>query len=251
MKDAPKRKPGKQGTTRAERQKLPRCGAKNRSGKPCQIPAGRGTSHPGEGRCKLHGGVGQKPSGRYAEINASPRLKELIELHAAEQNPGDLLPELTLLRALCVSYIERHDQVTSALLAWHASHTTGYQEAVALWREQLAQWVEEKDHGQAGEPPALPVPLDFESKPRQLPDILGVASYLDKIGSMAERIQKREAEQKVSLTDLNRVLEQLGVEVVMAVKEVIPDDADQSRSPTDLRAELVGAIERRWGTVRV
>lgn len=33
-----------------------RCGARTRSGSPCAKPSGWGTSHPGVGRCKLHGG---------------------------------------------------------------------------------------------------------------------------------------------------------------------------------------------------
>jgi hypothetical protein len=37
------------------------CGAKTRSGTPCQLPAGWGTDHPGEGRCKLHGGCSPGP----------------------------------------------------------------------------------------------------------------------------------------------------------------------------------------------
>jgi hypothetical protein len=32
------------------------CGAEKRNGKPCERPKGWGTSHPGVGRCKLHGG---------------------------------------------------------------------------------------------------------------------------------------------------------------------------------------------------
>lgn len=32
------------------------CGASNRDGDPCQLPAGWGTTHVGSGRCKLHGG---------------------------------------------------------------------------------------------------------------------------------------------------------------------------------------------------
>jgi len=36
--------------------KLPLCGAKTRAGTPCRRPAGWGTDHVGEGRCKLHGG---------------------------------------------------------------------------------------------------------------------------------------------------------------------------------------------------
>ena len=34
-----------------------RCGAKTRAGTPCAQPAGWGTDHPGQGRCRLHGGA--------------------------------------------------------------------------------------------------------------------------------------------------------------------------------------------------
>jgi len=33
------------------------CGASTRNGEPCSLPAGWGTDHIGEGRCKLHGGA--------------------------------------------------------------------------------------------------------------------------------------------------------------------------------------------------
>lgn len=36
------------------------CGATNRKGDPCTRPAGWGTSHPGSGKCKLHGGGGKE-----------------------------------------------------------------------------------------------------------------------------------------------------------------------------------------------
>lgn len=38
-----------------------KCAAKTRAGTPCQLPAGWGTDHPGEGRCKLHGGKSTGP----------------------------------------------------------------------------------------------------------------------------------------------------------------------------------------------
>lgn len=41
-----------------------RCGARNRSGGTCGLPAGHGTDHVGAGRCRLHGG--RSPSGRKA-----------------------------------------------------------------------------------------------------------------------------------------------------------------------------------------
>lgn len=37
------------------------CGAKTRAGTPCKRPAGWGTNHVGEGRCKLHGGKSTGP----------------------------------------------------------------------------------------------------------------------------------------------------------------------------------------------
>ncbi|WP_019586684.1 HGGxSTG domain-containing protein [Deinococcus apachensis] len=87
MTGTPRRKPGQKPTTRAEGAKLPTCGAENRSGKPCNRPAGWGNNHPGEGRCKLHGGVGQKPSARYAAVNASPTLKQAIAQQQADPDP--------------------------------------------------------------------------------------------------------------------------------------------------------------------
>jgi len=54
--------------------KLPLCGAKTRAGTPCRRPAGWGTDHVGEGRCKLHGGRSLRgflhpryKHGRYAQ----------------------------------------------------------------------------------------------------------------------------------------------------------------------------------------
>lgn len=50
------------------------CGAKTRVGSPCQLPQGWGTAHPGEGRCKLHGGcAGRKPThGGYSTRGVQP-----------------------------------------------------------------------------------------------------------------------------------------------------------------------------------
>ncbi|KIL36217.1 hypothetical protein SD71_09735 [Cohnella kolymensis] len=43
------------------------CEAKGRGGKPCQRPAGWGTSHVGVGRCKLHGGASKIKHGLYSK----------------------------------------------------------------------------------------------------------------------------------------------------------------------------------------
>jgi len=45
----------KNGNTPGDLSKVPRCGARNRKGKPCQCPAMR------NGRCRLHGGLSMGP----------------------------------------------------------------------------------------------------------------------------------------------------------------------------------------------
>lgn len=254
MKDAPKRQPAKQPTTRADRAKLPTCGALTRSGKPCKKPAGHGTDHPGEGKCRNHGGVGQKPSTRYQLTNASPSLRQAIEQQQADPDPLNLLPDLVLARGILHEAIERHSATNAALIAWHASFTSGFQEAEALWRERLALYLEAVQAGHSepeqGLPPP-PLPEHFESKPRQLPDLAAFITLIDRVTGIVERIQKREQERSISLTEVDRVLNELGLKTVLALREVIADDADLSTySPAELRSELAGAIERHSRSVR-
>jgi hypothetical protein len=243
--DPPIRVPGERSTTRAGRARLPTCGAatRGRDRTPCRNPAGKGTDHPGEGRCKNHGGVGQKPTLRYQALNARPRLRELIERFSADPDPHNLLQELTLLRALVTDYVERYDETTEALLAWHASFGPGYQEAIKLWRGQLADWVEQQDSGEAGEPPPLPIPEAFVQKPRQMIDIVAAAGYIDKIGQLSERIEKRRKEGMVSLAVFDSVLERLGMELVHAIREVGINDT--------ARTALLATVEWRWAAIQL
>jgi hypothetical protein len=90
-------------------ERLPPCGAKTRAGSPCRRPAGHGTSHPGQGRCKLHGGKSPVTHGRYSVIRRPSVQQRIDELKAADAEPLDLLEELHLLRALTIDFIERYD----------------------------------------------------------------------------------------------------------------------------------------------
>jgi hypothetical protein len=89
------------------------CGAKTRSGTPCERPAGWGTDHVGEGRCKLHGGCspgGPITNGRQAK-KTSRQLRDKIQRHLNDPNPLDLTGELALLRALLDYFQERLDEI--------------------------------------------------------------------------------------------------------------------------------------------
>ncbi len=85
------------------------CGAKTRGGKQCQQPAGWGTAHVGQGRCKLHGGNAGAPivTGRYS-IKRQELARKAQEF-AGDTTPGDLTGELILMRALLQDYLDRFE----------------------------------------------------------------------------------------------------------------------------------------------
>lgn len=71
-------------TERSGRADPRKCGATNRHGEPCQLPAGWGTPGSGGGRCKFHGGASTGPMDTsYLKGNTY-----------AEGNPGGGAPEL-------------------------------------------------------------------------------------------------------------------------------------------------------------
>jgi hypothetical protein len=92
------------------------CGAKTRnevSAPLCTLAAGWATNHPGQGRCKLHGGATlrgvespQFKHGRYSKV-----LRQQIKDKLAEQEPDpaalDLVPELEVERVMVGLALER------------------------------------------------------------------------------------------------------------------------------------------------
>lgn len=87
------------------------CGGTTKQGTACQRPAGWGTNHPGEGHCKLHGGasVGRgRPMihGRYS-VKARAAFSEKYNRFMEDPEPGNLLSEVALLRALLQDFLDR------------------------------------------------------------------------------------------------------------------------------------------------
>lgn len=184
------------------------CGAATRSGGTCKKQAGWGTEHLGEGKCRLHGGATPIRHGRYSKITR-PRIRELLDEYENDPAPLDLLPEVKLLRALLTDWVERYDEFTDALLAWHDSYRVG------------------EDQG----------------KPTKVLDITAAAGLVDKVGAMVDRIEKTKREGSITLETLDHVLEQVGVELVQALQEEVPDAA--------ARARILATFERRWSNVRI
>ena len=91
------------------------CGGECSDGTPCERPAGWGTDHVGEGRCKLHGGNAGRPPehGLYSET-ARKEIAEKIE-SARDQPIGDITTLVAEVRraANTVSKMDAREALTA------------------------------------------------------------------------------------------------------------------------------------------
>lgn len=88
----------------------PRCAAWARqTGKPCMKIPGWGTDHPGQGRCRLHGGKAPILHGRYSKV-VRPELERHLREIEASGSPLDAEPELQFLRAMLRRFMEANQE---------------------------------------------------------------------------------------------------------------------------------------------
>ncbi len=165
------------------------CGAhvKSRPGGRCEQRAGWGTDHVGVGRCKLHGGATPiKSDGRCSEIYKQlPRLGERIAQFLEDPEPLNLMRDLATLRALLTDYIERYEEFTDALIAWHET-----------FREE------------EGSP-----------KPARVLDIASARKMVVDIARVVAIIEKQQERGAITMETFNRVVSQMGVTVANHVKD--------------------------------
>lgn len=160
-----------------------RCNAILASGRRCTRPNGQGTTHTGIGPCRLHQTAKKPydPTRRYREnIEDGTIRARLSKLGKTEEDLLDLMPEVQMVRALVIDYINRYDQMTEALIAWN----------------------EEK-----------------KGKPVQIPDITQAASLLESVTRMVERIHRIQTTGAISLDTFRRVLEEMGITVARHVRD--------------------------------
>ena len=108
---------------------MPQCTAKAKSTKKrCTRNAVTGSNV-----CQVHGAgsivkdrSGGRPAthARYSNLKTD-NLKTLIEQHAADPDPLNINPELAAARALFQDFIERYDEWSAALIAWHETYESG------------------------------------------------------------------------------------------------------------------------------
>ncbi|MEL6705522.1 MAG: HGGxSTG domain-containing protein [Bacteroidota bacterium] len=187
------------------------CGAKTRSGGRCRKTAGWGTDHPGTGKCRLHGGASPIKHGRYSSVKRE-LIRRLIEQHADDPDPLDVLPEIAAARALFQDFVERYDEWREAFLAWHESFN------------RTADTRSADDDGN-------PLP----TKPRQVLDLSDAVRHLKTIAQIAQAEKRLALDDAVGRKDLGRII----AEMRRAVEAEVSD-------PDTLRR-----ISDAWNTIRL
>lgn len=230
------------------------CGAKTRSGAPCKTLAMP------NGRCRMHGGTAGRPieTGKYSRygIIKSEQARKYRTHFEADPDPTNLLPDVLELRVRIADFCDRYDQYTEALLAWHGSYTIEWAKAAQDWQKEYANWhatyserlervreLRKNDHLELDDPPMPPDPGDMLQKPRKVVDILQAGQFLGMVGTLIERIQKREEERGLTLLDVNEIIKRHGVELLAALNESVEND--------ELRAKILTSIADRWDAIPV
>lgn len=212
------------------------CGGKRRQGMgTCTQAAGWGTSHPGQGRCKLHGGSNPIQHGRYSQISREP-IRLLVERHKADPDPLNMLPDLALARAFLEDFIERYDVWREAVLAWWQSWSLTRRrwsvEQVQAFRDLLDDF-EEQFNARNGclterQVESLVLAREFlealalenaDGRPRQVLDVSAAITMIGEVTKIAERIEKVRAANAISRPDLLRLMAEMGRVVEAHVKD--------------------------------
>jgi ribosome-binding protein aMBF1 (putative translation factor) len=222
-----------------------------RTGKRCTNPAVTGFNvcrHHGAGSLAKPGG--RPPThGRYSRLKRE-ELRSLIEEHAADPNPLDIFPELAAARALFQNFIERYDEHSQALIAWHQSYQSGqrpidpkkadallavldHYEEIRVSEDDLTE-SQQKDLNLAREYIASMRSLST-SKPIQILDISDAYRIVSEITKIVERIEKVRAANAVSRSDLARILQ----EMARVVNTYVPDE------------QALEKIKEGWLSVRI
>jgi hypothetical protein len=241
-------RPKKRPEDRVVKVKVPKekCGAWGRRGQmPCRHPAGFRTAHSGSGRCYLHGGNAPVKHGRYAKVQ-NQAIKDLLDDLEDDDDPMNLLPEVQLLRALVINYVNNYEAYIVALEAWQRSFDKAFIGQWQDWWETLRADILEQENREMRDKLllAMPDPMSFlPSKPLNLPDIMQVGGFLVQIGGLVEKIKKLKSTDTFSMQTIDRLWASMAGHLTQAAGEVIKDDAT--------RETFLTTVESKWGTINL
>jgi len=168
----------------------PACMGRNRwSDTYCKNLPGKGTNHPGVGRCRFHAGCTPTmvQMHRYDTSHFSSRVQQLFEEFRNDPQPYNMLNELAMLRSVAVDYLERHAFIDKALTQWAMQVEMGRVEGI--------------------------------TRPPKLPNILEIRKLINDIGAMIERMHRIEQRGLISIQSFKQAFEQVGMVLASEVND--------------------------------
>lgn len=184
-----------------------RCNAVKPNGWKCQLPAGSQTDHPGTGKCWIHADPDRADTiYRYRGIRQKTVRDRLRQMQAVERDVLNLVPDIQLVRAMVIDYVERYEELAEAILHWYK---TGKQ------------------------------------RPSAVPDLGEAIKALEMISRMVERVHRINATGAISIDTFRRILEQMGIIVARHVADgraLEAIEAEWSRVVVDTRSQSPRAL---------
>ncbi len=205
------------------------CGrATTTDGLPCTNTKGFHTPHPGEGLCKYHGGTaeGHIKHGLYAKIKSPSLLDALARVREANVDPTDLTPEVEALRAIVLDFIERRDDYVEALIDFKLSFSQGVTMAINADRTHDPMLMAQA---------CSAIASAVNERPTEVVDISGASAIIDRVGKMSERIHKIKTSQTITLDQIKKLLDNMGMSLARHVND----------------AGVVAAIQAEWNALEL
>lgn len=95
-------------------------GWNSKRNKYCRARSGAGTDHPGQGRCRNHGGMSAITHGRYSDVNRGSIAEHHDQFDLeTETEKLDILPEATQMRSLAAHYLENYEEFFQGVLRFN------------------------------------------------------------------------------------------------------------------------------------
>lgn len=190
-------------------------GWNSKRGKYCRARSGAGTDHPGQGRCRNHGGKTPIVHGRYSEVprGALAEIHDQLELES-DEDKLNILPEATLLRALASAYVEQFEDFMHGVIRFN--HLEGEEAAIEKRKPMYINPPSIQDVAAAVMKSAEVI--DKVHKQRSA-NAISLKEFLRVMGLMSDIVvtNVRALEQKLRLTpvqceEIDRALEKIGEE---------------------------------------
>lgn len=225
------------------------CGAKtstkSNDGTPCTRVKGFGTSHPGEGRCKFHGGSNPMKHGRYSQLRRSrnmARFHELREQYEAEPDPLNLVPDLIALRARSAVLFEEEDKDREMLADWHESYTGKFRQEMnalrtALRSKNAAQLMQAMN--------TLNAIMDaMPPKPVKLWDPYSFTKAVTAMAALVEKISNQRERQQVPMKAIVDLQDKMAIVMMTSLRKELADLPGKAD-------DIAGKIANAWLSINI